>query len=137
MVPPVKFLIPYRYDPDEVSQATGLECKDKSLAIQSAKDECDINVIVQRFGLTGHLPVGLVAPTFADFLDAPADYHGALEAVMKAEDAFLRMPAAVRARFNNDPGSFVAFCSDSSNLEEMRKLGLVDKPADPAPNPPA
>ena len=44
----------YNYDRDKVSEETGLNCKDLSLAKQSFADECDINNIVKRFGLTGH-----------------------------------------------------------------------------------
>jgi len=114
---------------DVLSDATGLECDDKSLAIQSAKDETDINTIVKRFGLTGQVPQGFRVPTYQDFLDAPDDYRGALEAVRSAEAAFLRVPAAIRARFDNDPHHFVAFCSDPANLPELRKMGLAPSPA--------
>lgn len=118
-------------DQSVLSDETGLKCEDKSLAIQSARDECDINVIVERFGLTGTMPVGLKVPTYEDFINAPEDYRGALEAVERAKDAFNRLPAAVRVRFNHDPGEFVEFCSDEKNYEEAKKFGLVlDKTQD-------
>ena len=44
---------PYNYDMDKVSNETGLECKDPSLAQQHMKDECDINTIVEQFRVTG------------------------------------------------------------------------------------
>ena len=47
---------PYNYDMSAVSDETGLCCEDESLAIQSAKEDADINTIVRRFGLTGELP---------------------------------------------------------------------------------
>ena len=40
---------PYNYDMDQVSQETGLKCEDPSLTQQHCRDECDINVIVERF----------------------------------------------------------------------------------------
>ena len=42
-------------DMDEASVEAGLECKDDSLAVQSQRDEADINTIVRRFGLSGEL----------------------------------------------------------------------------------
>lgn len=116
-----------------MSDDCGLECRDKSLAIQSAKDEADINVIVKRFGLTGQVPQGFRIPTYQDFLDAPDDYRGALHAVREAESSFMRLPAAIRARFQNDPHLFVSFCSDPSNLADLREMGLAPKaPSEPA-----
>lgn len=118
------------YDADAVSNETGLACKDESKAIQSQKDEADINTIVRNFGITGKLPENVRAPVYGDF-DFVGDYRSAIEAVRAAEASFMAMPAEVRARFENDPGKFVDFCSDSANLEEMRKLGLAVAAAAP------
>lgn len=134
----------YNYDRDEASLESGIDCQlmvvlDKdsgefvtlatpSLAKQSFAEECDINVIVRRFGLTGQLPVGVRMPTFSDFLDVP-DYHSAMNAIREAQEAFYEMPGEVRARFHNDPGEFVGFCSDEKNRDEAVKLGLVVPPA--------
>lgn len=108
---------------EEVSSSLG--SFDPSKAVQASRDECDINVIVKRFGLTGVFPVGLKVPTYQNFLDAPDDYRGALHAVREADSAFAKLPAAVRVRFDNDPAEFVAFCSDPANLPEMKKMGLA------------
>lgn len=114
------------------SLLTGLECKDVSRTVQSSRDEVDINTVVRRFGLTGQLPTDLAVPQFADFTEI-FDFHSAMNVVAEAKDAFMQMPADVRARFVNDPQEFVAFASDPANLEEMRKLGLaVPKEADDA-----
>lgn len=119
------------YDVDAESLATGLTCEDPSLAVQSEKDDADINVIVKRFGITGHLPQGMVPPSFQDFTEV-FDFRSAIEAVREAEGKFMQLPADVRSRFRNDPQEFVAFCSELTpdgsalkNLEEMRKLGLA------------
>lgn len=115
---------PYNYDMDAVSAETGLKCEDPSLAVQDQKDEVDINTIVERFGLTGKLPNDVPAPVYRDFT-VVSDYQTALNAVLAAQDAFMAMPANVRARFGNDPALFVDFCSDERNREEAVKLGLV------------
>lgn len=128
------------YDRDYASASSALYCPEKTLAQQSQKEEADINTIVRRFGITGQLPQGVRVPSYGDF-DGVSDYREALEAVESAKDSFMRMPAAVRARFDNDPGAFVDFCSDPGNLEELRRLGLAvpaknEKEGEPA-TPPA
>lgn len=115
---------PYNYDRDEVSFETGLACEDPSLAIQSDAIDADINEIVRRFGVTGTLPQVEMPPTYGDF-EGVVDYHTAMNLIADANSRFLELPADVRAKFENDPGKFVAFCSDEKNLAEMRELGLA------------
>lgn len=114
---------PFNYDIDEVSRETGLYCDDPSLADQSQAEECDINVIVQRFGLTGEIPGTLITPMQGDFTEV-TDYRSALEMLMEAQEAFMTLPAKVRAQFENDPHQFLEFASDPSNLDEMKAMGL-------------
>jgi len=106
----------------------------ESMAIQSQRDEADINTIVKNFGVTGQLPQGIRMPTYGDFYGAN-DYQSALAAIAEADASFMAMPANVRERFGNDPQQFLEFCADYGNIEEMRKLGLavpepVEKPAE-------
>ena len=118
------------YDVDAVSLASGLECPEPTKAIQSQAEEADINTIVRRFGITGQMPANVRAPTYADFDDV-VDFQSAQNAIIQARDSFMRLPAGIRARFDNDPGAFVDFCSDEGNRDELVKLGL----ALPAPVP--
>jgi phage internal scaffolding protein len=113
------------YDGDKVSVETGLVCEDPSLAQQQFKDECDINTILERFNVTGQLPVGPLQPRFGDF-SGITDYQTALNAVLDAQDAFDSLPARVRERFANDPAAFVDFCLDAANRDEMKALGLIE-----------
>ncbi|QCQ84955.1 internal scaffolding protein [Blackfly microvirus SF02] len=105
-------------------QFSVLVCLDPSKAVQSAKDETDINTIVKRFGLTGQLPQNVRTPLNMDF-DAAFDFQSAMNLMVQADRAFMQMPADVRKRFGNDPAEFVNFASDPKNLEEARKLGLA------------
>lgn len=125
---------PYNYDADEVSNETGFACTEPSMAQQSFKDECDINKIMERFGLTGELPDNVRIPQYGDF-SGIRDYHSALNAVLEADEAFMQLPAQLRARFDNDPAKFVDFCSDDSNRDEAVKLGLLS--ASEAPQSPS
>lgn len=131
---PAKGFVFYRtahnYNADKVSAETGLFCADESLAIQSARDEVDINTIVRRFGLTGELPSALSLPQSGDFTGA-VDFHGAMNLVRSAQEEFLKVPADIRARFGNDPGAFMRFCEDNGNYEEAKRLGLLNPPKAP------
>lgn len=120
----VELRTPYNYDVDAVSEATGLLFLDESLADQSQAEDADINTIVKRFGLTGQLPTDVRVPTYGDF-ESVHDYHSAQNLLLEAQDAFMEMPAHVRARFDNDPGKFMDFVHDSKNSEEAVKLGIA------------
>jgi len=115
---------PYNYDTNAASDESGLNCLDPSLAQQYARGETDINAIVKRFNLTGELPAGLAVPQYGDFSEV-VDYHTALNMVIKADHAFMALPADVRNRFNNDAGLFVDFVSNPANQAEAEKLGLT------------
>lgn len=122
---------PHNYDVDEVSNESGLVCPEPTLAQQHSADECDINFIVERFGVTGQLPPQTgPMPTYGDFTGI-GDYRDALEAVMRADEAFMALPANIRERFDNDPALFVDFCSDPDNRSEAIDLGLIPPPAKP------
>jgi len=127
---------PYNYDVMEASDSSALVCPEPTLAQQHAKDECDINTIVRRFGLTGELPSNVRAPQYGDFTMA-TDYHTAMNAVIAANESFMQLPADIRTRFNNDAGAFVDFCSDENNRAEAEKLGLVmtGSSSEPVSNP--
>lgn len=117
------------YDTVLASSLSGVECRDPSLASQSAADETDINTIVRRFHLTGQLPENVRVPLAEDFVDV-FDFQSAQNALVEANRSFMAMPADVRYRFHNDAHEFVEFCTAERdgklvNLEEMRKLGLA------------
>lgn len=116
---------PYNYDKDEASDASGLRCEDPSLAQQHMKDECDINIILEKFGVTGQLPQTTVSPQYGDF-SGVKDYHSAVNQIMATEDEFMALPAKLRARFNHDPMELVNFLFDEANRSEAIELGLID-----------
>jgi len=116
----------WNYDRDELSNKTGLTCKDPTRTQQHLSEEADINTIVKRFKLTGQLPTNIRMPTSGDFTNVPT-FDQAMHALVQAREAFQALPAKIRARFHNDPAELVAFCDDPENLQEARKLGLVPK----------
>jgi len=119
------------YDKKRASSKAALVCKDPSRTRQDQADEANINTIVRNFGITKALPQSIRMPTYGDF-DCVGDYQSALQALRDADEAFLKLPSAVRSRFDNDPGRFIEFAANPDNLEECRQLGLAPPGAPPA-----
>lgn len=123
----------YGYDMHAASLETAIDASADGRTQQSFRDECDINILMKRFLVGGQLPVDVRMPTYDDFTGV-SNFHEAANAVRVASEAFMEMPPDVRARFGNDAGKFVEFCSDASNRDEAIKLGLVppdELPASP------
>lgn len=118
------------YDTDNVSRETGLAIDpDDSVVQQQFKDECDINVIVKRFGLTGELPNGIDMPVSGDFTGV-TDFHTAMNMVRQAQESFQELPGEIRERFNNDPAKVIAFLENANNRDEAVRLGMIAKPVE-------
>lgn len=120
-----EFRVAYQYDADLVSYETGVDGFGDTLTQQAPAAETDINEIVRRFGITGSLPQGIRVPSYDDYGDTVFDFQSAQAVLLDARDSFMRLPPDVRQRFANDPQEFLEFCSDRSNLDEMRKMGLA------------
>lgn len=126
--------VPFVYDADALSEETALRCPEESRTYQEFKEECDINTIIDRFGI-GENPIEAQKwVTDVDIANAPNSYMDVMNQLNEARDQFMSLPARVRSQFDNDPGKFVSFVSDSSNLDEMVRLGLAVPKADPVPS---
>lgn len=125
----MKFTHAYTPPGQRVRRAT--KNTEPSLCEESHATETDINVIMSRYERTGQLPQVLGQPLFGDFTEMP-DYRQAVTQIRQAEEAFLEVPAKVRALFGNDPAEFIKFCSDPGNKAELEKLGLTRAPPDPS-----
>lgn len=117
----------FNYDTDQASQEAATVIEGESMAQQQFKEECDINTIVERFGLTGDLPENLRLPVSGDFTGV-VDFKTAMDAVSQAQSAFNELPAQLRARFENDPQRLMRFLENDKNREEAVELGLVMRP---------
>lgn len=104
--------------------------KNPSLTRQEFKHDCDLGMIVKRFSKTpeGRLALqqaqGAVGGEYGDFSNVP-DFRTSRDIVLRAEKAFMRLPAKLRARFEHDTAAFLDFMQDPKNLEEIRALGLA------------
>jgi len=115
----------FNYDRNAASNASGLVCEEPTRAQQHHKDECDINVILERFGKTGQVPVNTISGTYGDF-SGVHDYHTAMNALIAAETEFAALPAQIRNKFANDPANLVQFLDNPENRAEAESLGLVN-----------
>jgi len=125
---------PYNFDPDSLSLSTGLVCPEPSLTLQSAKDDCDLNLIVDRMVKTGQQLPQASIEDYGDFSGAE-DYHTLMNKLIDAQDAFLGLDAPVRERFNNDPGQLFQFLNNENNRQEAINLGLLIQPETPSAAP--
>lgn len=121
--------IEFRHAYSVPSREGDLLCKDPSLAQQQFGVEVDINVMLERFGVTGQMPTSVRLPSYGDFTQV-TDFRSGLHTIMHARDEFMKLPAKLRSRFQNDPQQFMDFCLDKGNLDELRKLGLAPAPQD-------
>lgn len=95
---------------------------------QSYKDDCDVNKIIARAMKTGQIShLSKYRGQYAD-VSQITDLQGAMEAVQKANEAFMTIPAQLRKRFGNDPQEFIKYLQDPSNIEESIQLGLRERP---------
>lgn len=128
----------FNYDPAKVSQdtatiRTGHDAKGEitrsydqgeSMTIQSMAEDADINVLMDRYGITGKFPENPRVPTYQQFEDV-FDFRTAMEQINLAQEMFMEYPAHVRARFENDPQKLLEFVADDKNREEAEFLKLV------------
>jgi hypothetical protein len=119
----------------------------KTLTKQSFKDDCDVNLIVQRHA-TNRIPLPQVNPE--DFGNGLApDFTTAMMQIADANSRFAELPAKVRAHFDHNPAKFLDAVSDATRRPELEKLGLISPlqqieppegsqgvSGDPAPEPP-
>lgn len=123
---------PYSHDRRAVALAVGVKCETPSRAVQSGKEDADINVIVKRFMKTGVMPQRVSIAALTGFV-TPLEYRDAMDRVVEARERFASLPASVRKRFENDPAQLLAACQDPARVAELRELGILE----PAPKPPA
>lgn len=106
------------------------KCVGESMTHQSFKNECDINFIMRKYQQTGLIDhVNQFNGDYSD-LTENVDFQTALNITLDAQNAFDSLPSSLRKRFSNNPKEFLDFVSDESNIDEMKKIGLINSSAD-------
>ncbi|AXL15297.1 internal scaffolding protein [Microviridae sp.] len=107
-----------------------------SLTKPEFKGDCDINNIIAQYRETGVIQhLNKNQGIYADLSDS-VDYQTAQNIVLAADAAFGSLSAKVRARFDNNPAAFLAFCEDPANAQEMIDLGFRTPEVIPEPHKP-
>lgn len=120
----VTFRKHFDYDVEAASDEATIKDQGKSLTVQSMSEDADINVLMHRFGVTGKMPESVRLPEYGDYSEV-TDYRSALDAIREAERDFMRLPAKVRAEFDNDPQKLLQFVMDDGNMARAVELGLM------------
>lgn len=90
--------------------------------IQSFKDSCDMEVIIQRFLAGDSSALNKKAAMFGDFTSMPKTYAEVLQLQIDAKKAFDELPVETKEKFDNDINKFLANAGES---EWYEKLGVV------------
>jgi phage internal scaffolding protein len=83
---------------------------------------------MKRFGQVPNMPENFAMPRYGDFTGLD-DYQSAIGYVRASGEAFMALPADLRARFHNDPSEILAFMDVEANRAEAIELGLLPKEA--------
>lgn len=126
---------PYNYDLDKASIETACDTKGETLTVQAGIEDADINVMMKRFGVTGHFPESPKTPMYGDFTHI-TDFKTALEAIQTAMDNFMEFPAELRQRFENNPQRMLEYMEAGGSPEALRELMQAKPPLQPTEPPP-
>lgn len=123
---------------DTYEEKQGIIFKEPTMTIQSEKDNCDINVIMNRYSTCGTpLPYRTdgVQPVYADVSEL-GDYMENFQRCKQAEEMFNSLPSALRKELDNNPANLLSFIQDEKNKERCYEYGLLNKPVVEAPQAP-
>lgn len=109
----------------------GVEIKGESKTLQEFKNDCDINVIMEKIKCgIDPTPASVMRgsmkrqPMYGDFTMF-GDFSAMQNKILQAQDMFAALPAQIRAKFGDNPASLIEFVNNPENREECEKLGLL------------
>lgn len=91
----------------------------------------DVNAMLER-ALRGDTSVFRRGMPIVDATTVPSELQEVLNGQIKARNAYYALPPAVREAYPT-PEAFFNACHDKTQIEKLRELGLVEKPAEDAP----
>lgn len=105
----------------------GLVCRQPSKALQSGKEEADINVIVSRFLRTGTLPQAAARPPQYGDLTIQPNLATALMLDLRARDAWQALPLPIRKAAGRME-DFESWLKEPQNTALALQYGVLRKP---------
>lgn len=101
---------------------------DPSQTIQDQKDSCDINLILQKYNRTGVIEhVKEIDGQFGDYTGM--DYQDMMNQVARADQVFMTLPSAERAKFNHSTAEWLDHIQNPDNIEDMRDGSIDNAPS--------
>lgn len=91
---------------------------------QSFKDDCDVNIVLQRFMKTGDESIFRKGGSYSDVSEVPDLLEAHLN-LQRAKLAFDQLPAQLRKKLENNPLMLEQYLADPANHEEAIELGLL------------
>lgn len=134
-----EFKTPFNHDTCEDCARHATVNDKPSLTQQHFREEVDINTIVDRFLKTGEMKQIPLPPQFGDVSEMETDYHALQNRIAETNALFYKLPAALRASYQNDPGRWVEDVNarlQTGDLDPLRAMGL-DIPRPNVEPPPA
>jgi phage internal scaffolding protein len=123
----------YDTDGNQLGIDEGGHVFEDSKTEQSHKSEVDINNIVKRAG-AGELIAKVNALQEWKYDDVTNnDFQEAMNAIIRARDAFSSVPSAIRKEFDNDPAKFMDFVRNPENKDRLVEMGLANAPVEAGP----
>lgn len=96
----------------------------KSKTKQAMAAETNINFIIDRYQKTGSLEHLKKYEGEYGIFEA-IDFHTAMNSVAKATEMFDELPSNIRTKFENDPGKFLDYATNTENHQGMVDMGLA------------
>lgn len=133
---------PWNHDTDNEATASGTLNVEPSKTQTHQADDTNINTIMRRYGITGPEQLAPPPPSYAEFPE-DWDMHTVIEIQRRAHDAFMQLPARIRAEFDNDLARYVGTVNElqkRGDVESLKAMGLdvelIGAPKTPQAPPP-
>ena len=91
--------------------------------IQSHKEECDINILLQKY-VAGDMTVMRKDGQYVDITDLPENMHEMVNYISAQRERFEALPTAIKQKFEN---SFEVWATAAGTGDWLEKMGLSEK----------
>lgn len=121
-----------RSDPSQwLNQQTGE--LGTSMTNEADRDGTDLNILIRRMTTQEIRERPPVNPAAYGDATHVFDLQDMLDQTAKARDLFMRLPATVRAKFDNAPAKLYDYLRNEDNYDEAVKLGILERAPEPKP----
>lgn len=88
--------------------------------IQSHKDSCDLQLIINRYFNGDPAALSRVQGVYMDVSEMPENIHEAMQLMETARKDFDTLPVDIKAKFGNDPNQFLATLGTEQWFDNMQ-----------------